>query len=190
MTRKPRGPQGTLVELSARQEAVLEEIVRCRHSLQQEYIRGSIILRAAQGERNVHIAEALDIDEKTVRLWRKRWNQAWKELVEIEGEVDDKVLRDFIENVLLDAPRSGRPGTFSAEQICQIIAVACEDPELSGRPVTHWTPRELTDEVLKRGIVEKISLRTVGRFLKRSRSKAASKSILAQQPEAGESGAI
>jgi putative transposase len=176
--RKPRGPQGTLVELTARQEAILEEIVRCWHSLQHEYLRGSILLKAARGERNIYIAEALAIDEKTVRLWRKRWNQASKELTEIEPEVDDKLLRDFIENVLSDAPRSGRPGTFSAEQVCQIIAVACEEPELSGRPVTHWTPPELTDEVMKRGIVEKISPRTVGRFLKRSGFEAVSKSLL------------
>ena len=37
-----------------------------------------------------------------------------------------------------------------------IITVACEPPEKSGRPVTHWTPRELTDEVIKRGIVASI----------------------------------
>ncbi|MCI0526708.1 MAG: helix-turn-helix domain-containing protein [Nitrospira sp.] len=179
MVRKPRGPQGTLVELSSRQEAILEEILRCRHSLQHEYIRGSIILRAARGERNVHIAEGLVVDEKTVRLWRKRWSEGYQDLSEIESEVEDKELRGFIENVLSDVPRSGRPGTFSAEQICQIIAVACESPELSGRPITHWTPRELTEEVIQRGIVEKISPRTVGRFFKRSGSKAASEQILA-----------
>ena len=65
-----------------------------------------------------------------------------------------------------DLPRSGSPGKFTAEQVTQILAVACEDPEASGRPVTHWTPRELADEVAKRGIVESISPRQVGRFLK------------------------
>ncbi|MCI0526069.1 MAG: helix-turn-helix domain-containing protein, partial [Nitrospira sp.] len=179
--RKPRGPQGRLVELTGRQEAILEEIIRCRHSLQHEYVRGSIILRAARGERNIYIAGALGIDEKTVRLWRMRWGEAYPELTEIESEVEDKGLREYIENVLSDAPRSGRPGTFSAEQICQIIAVACESPELSGRAVRHWTPRELTDEGIQRKIVEKISPRTVGRFLKRSGSEAPSESILAKQ---------
>lgn len=64
------------------------------------------------------------------------------------------------------APRSGAPGTFTPEQIAQILAVACEDPAAdSQRPVSHWTPRELTDEVLKRRLVPAISVRHVGRIL-------------------------
>ena len=54
-----------------------------------------------------------------------------------------------------------------AEQLTQIIAVACEQPEECGRPVTHWTPKELADEVVKRGIVDTISPRHVDRLLKR-----------------------
>ena len=42
--------------------------------------------------------------------------------------------------------------------------MACETPEKSGRPVSHWTPRKLADEVVKRGIVPSISVRHVGRF--------------------------
>ena len=75
-------------------------------------------------------------------------------------------LREAIEEVLSDLPRAGCGGTFTAEQIAQIMAVACEPPENSGRPVTHWTPRELADEVIERGIVPSISVRHVGRFLK------------------------
>jgi putative transposase len=47
----------------------------------------------------------------------------------------------------------------------QIIALACERPNESDRPVSSWTPTELADEAVKRGIVEHISARTVGRFL-------------------------
>ena len=64
-----------------------------------------------------------------------------------------------------DAFRSGTPGKFTAEQLTKVIAVACEPPELSRRPITHWTARELADEVVKRCIVEDISSRTVGRLL-------------------------
>ena len=46
------------------------------------------------------------------------------------------------------------------------MAVACEPPEKSGRPIDHWTGRELADEVKKRQIVNDISPRSVGRFLK------------------------
>jgi hypothetical protein len=81
---------------------------------------------------------------------------------------------------LQDAPRPGAPTTFRAEQWCQIIALACEPPEASGRPISHWTPRELADEARKRGIVETISERHVGRFLKSSRSQTAPQSLLAQ----------
>src|SRR5207249_986229 len=56
----------------------------------------------------------------------------------------------------------------------EIVAVACEAPTDSGRPVSHWTPREVAEEVRKRGIVETISTRSVGRFLKSGRFTAAS----------------
>src|SRR5208337_3274322 len=52
------------------------------------------------------------------------------------------------------------------EQVVQILAVACELPEKSGRPITHWTTLELTDEVIKRGIVDSISPAQVGRYLR------------------------
>jgi transposase len=47
-----------------------------------------------------------------------------------------------------------------------ILAVACEPPEKSGRPITHWTAHELADEVIKRGIVPSISVTQVGRYLR------------------------
>lgn len=161
---EPRGPQPIEILLTDRQQAILEEIVRCRNSLQYEVTLATIILQGAAGERNRHIANKLGVNRQTVRFWRARWTKASVELSEAETEIDDKKLRDLILNVLADQPRSGRPGTFTPEQICQIIAVACESPELSGRPVTHWTPVELADEVVKRGIVESISSRTIGRF--------------------------
>ena len=100
-------------------------------------------------------------------------------LSEVEAEEEEKQLGTLIGTVLSDAPRRGRPITFTPEQICQIVAVACESPQACGRPVTQWTPGELADEVIKRGIVESISPRSVGRFLKRSRSETPSVSVLA-----------
>jgi hypothetical protein len=49
-----------------------------------------------------------------------------------------------------------------------LLAVACGSPKLSGRPITRWTHRELRDEVVKRGVVESISVAQVGRYLKQS----------------------
>ena len=66
---------------------------------------------------------------------------------------------------LQDAPRSGSPPKFTAEQLTHLFAIACEDPRESGRPISHWTNRELADELVKRNIVESISPRHVGRLL-------------------------
>ena len=81
--------------------------------------------------------------------------------------------------ILADEPRSGTPATFGPEQVCQIVALACEPPEASERPITHWTPRELADEAVQRGIVPGISPSSVGRFLKGGRTSAAPQSLLA-----------
>ena len=85
--------------------------------------------------------------------------------MEAEG-IEDKDLRGEIEGIFADAPRPGTPGKFTAEEIVKIVAVGCENPKDSGRPVTNWTPRELAEEVVQRQIVTSISTRTVGRFLK------------------------
>ncbi|MFH1934545.1 MAG: IS630 family transposase [Pseudomonadota bacterium] len=163
---KPKGPQPVLIQLTDRQRAISEEIARCRHSPQYEVVRATIILKAASGARNQHIAEDLKVNKETARLWRSRWAKASEQLAEMEPEADDKELQGIIKNILSDDPRSGCPGTFTPEQICQIVAVACESPELSGRPISHWSPRELADETIKRNIVKNISVRNVGRFLK------------------------
>jgi hypothetical protein len=75
------------------------------------------------------------------------------------------MLRRTIEEVLSDAPRRGSPGTYSAEQVTQIIAIACEPPSQSGRPIETWTGRELADEAVQRCIVESISTSQVNRYL-------------------------
>lgn len=176
----PRGHQAAQIQMTERQRAILEEILRRSKSPQRDVRRASIILQAADGKPNKNIAEDLNIHEQTVRDWRGRWAEAFLNLQEVESEIEDKELRDLILSVLSDTPRSGCPATFSAEQVCQIIAVACEKVEDSERPVSHWTPRELAKEVVQRGIVERISTRSVGRFLKSGRIETSSVKILAQ----------
>jgi transposase len=75
-------------------------------------------------------------------------------------------LRRAIETILGDEPRPGAPAKFTPEQVTQILAVACEPPEKSGRPITPWTAHELTDEVVQRGIVTSISPSQVSRYLR------------------------
>ena len=47
-----------------------------------------------------------------------------------------------------------------------MIALACEPPETSGRPITHWTGKELAEEAIARGIVDSISPSQVNRYLR------------------------
>ena len=179
--RQPRGPCPIPIDLTPRQRTVLEEIVRKRNRPQALVVRARVILQAADGRRNEHIAAGLPLSSKSVRKWRQRWSEAAAQLAEVEAEGDDPTWRDLIEKVLSDAPRKGCPGTFTPEQLCQIIVVACASPPSCGRPLSHWTPSSLADEVMKQGLIERISPRTVGRFLKRSRSQTASDPLLASQ---------
>jgi hypothetical protein len=51
--------------------------------------------------------------------------------------------------------------------VCQIEQVACEVPEKAGRTISQWTGREIADELVKRGIVDRISSRHAARLLKK-----------------------
>ncbi len=178
----PRGPMPKPLQVTERQEAILRQIVRRAKSPQRLVLRARIVLGGSEyGRRNTQIGRELNASAQTVSTWRGRWLAATELLSEIEANGDDRELEEAIIQVLADLPRSGAPPTFSAEQVCQIIAVACEAPKLSGRPITAWTPRELADEAIKREIVTSISASQVERFLKRGGVATASQSILAQQ---------
>jgi putative transposase len=175
------GPKPTLIELTTKQREILERLARRETSAQRLVRRSNIVLEAADGANNAQVAQRLHIQRGTARTWRERWAAAAPGLLLAEEDgLDDKDLTELVEQVLADEPRPGAPGIFEPEQIAQIIAVACEDPQESGRPVTHWTPAELTDEVIKRGIVASISPRSVGRFLKGSGLEASSEPLLAK----------
>lgn len=178
--RLPRGPRPQAIPLTARQRALLEDMVCSRRRPHDEVQRATIILQRADGARTRHVAEALRVSDPTVRLWRLRWAHAAPQLAAAEEEADAETLRGLLQQVLRDAPRRGRPATFPSEQRCQMVAVACEVPAVSGRPVTHWTPRDLADAVITRSIVPTISPRSIGRFLKRRGLETASVAVWAQ----------
>jgi transposase len=162
-----RGPQPTPIELTERQISILEQITRRQTAAQNLVRRATIILTLADGVNNQQGAECLNLNRETIRTWRNRWLEAAPGLVRAEAApvISDKELSGFIQTVLADAARPGAPATFTPEEIVQIVAVACESPRDSDRSISHWTHRELTDEVLKREIVSTISSRQVGRFL-------------------------
>ena len=86
---------------------------------------------------------------------------------------------------LSDQPRPGTPPTFGPEVAVQIVALACRSPEEFGRPISHWTPRELAEEAVKQGIVSGISAATVTNFLKGGQVATASQCLLASSQHPG-----
>jgi putative transposase len=161
----------------------LLERLRQRQTAPQRLIRRVLILLALAANPCLQAAaRELGLNRISVRLWRDRWLDAAEALAQAEKDhLPDPQLLGLIEGTLADAPRPGGPATFTPEQIVQIVAVACEPPEKSGRPISHWAHRELADEVKKRLIVRDIAPRSVGRFLKTGRVAAASQPLLAQR---------
>lgn len=174
------GPQPPAVVLSDRLRSVLEHLTRCHTSPQRLVRRLQMVVAAADGRNNDQVARDLGIKRDTAQVWRMRWLAAATRLeAAVAAGDDDRLLAHLVEDTLDDAPRAGTPPTFTAEQVVQIIALACEPPPGSNRPVSHWTPRELADEAVSRAIVSAISPRSVGRFLKRGPSPTASDALLA-----------
>jgi transposase len=151
-----RGPKPLLVELTDEQNNALHLLLRRYATPQQIALRAQVILAAAQGRSNAEIARTYDVAVDTVRLWRLRW-MAFQPIPLADLSAEER---------LRDVPRAGRTPRITAEQVCAIVAMACEAPEQSGRPITHWTSREIADEVLKRGIVDQISPRHAARILR------------------------
>jgi len=152
------------VIVTERQLATLNTLVASSTCAQGVAQRARMIALAFEGETNEAIAEKVGCERHIVGVWRRRWARGFQRLVLVECGEKPSALPRALQRFLSDSPRSGWTGKFSGEQVALIIAVACEPPEKCGRPVTHWTPRELADEVKKRGIVVSISARQVGRF--------------------------
>ena len=164
-------PEARTIEVSPQERAILEHMVRQANNPQWLVTRAKIILGAAEGQSNRRMAAEMHLTRNTVRLWRERWATTREQRAAVASEEEpEHGLREVIENTLRDAYRSGTPVKFSAEQVVRIVAISCEVPQASGYPVSHWTPKEVAAEAIKRGIVEQISERQVGRFLKRGRS--------------------
>jgi len=150
-----RGPKATPLSLSKEEREALDKLVQRHSTPQQLALRGRIVLAAAEGKGNSEIAREVGLGVDRVREWRMRW-------IGLQAAS----LSDLsVEERLSDLPRPGRPPEISAEQICQLVAMACEQPK--ERPISHWTGREIADEVQRRGIIQHISPRHASRLLKK-----------------------
>jgi putative transposase len=150
--------------LCAQERRALEGLTRAHRTPQQVALRARIVLAAAQGLNNTEIAGQLGVDADTVRLWRMRW-------LGLQAATSEEL--SIVER-LTDAPKPGAPARITAEQVCQVVALACEAPETAGRPISQWSSREIADEIMQRGIIDQISPRHAARLLKRGTSNPTS----------------
>ena len=146
------GPAALPITLTIDERLLLERLVRAQHTSQVLALRARLVLAAAAGATNAAIARQLHYDVDTVRCWRTRWATT------TVGTPAER---------LADAPRSGAPARITPEAVCQLMALACEPPRASDRPISQWSGRELADEAISRGIVPTISPRHAARLLKR-----------------------
>lgn len=153
------------VDLTESEKAELLQLIR-RHSTAQSLAKRARIILLANGEKqsNKEVAKQVGMNKCDITLWTQRWLER---------------LTEPVEKRLCDAPRPGAPGRMTAEQWCQIIALTCEPPEDHGLPITHWTHKELAREVVKQGIVDRISPSHLGTTLKK-RLAAPSKPLLVE----------
>ena len=153
------------IRLTEKQHTILQQIIRSTTAPQRLAQRAQLIVLAFHGMFNRAIANTIGLHRRQVGLWRQRWKQSFDALVAIECRESQTTLRRVIEEVLGDAPRNGSSGKFTAEQVTQVLAVACEPADQSGRPIDEWTGRELADELVQRGIMPSISVSQVNRYL-------------------------
>lgn len=142
------------------ERAAVLQVTKRHKSEQQLVLRAQIVLAASEDKSNVTIAQELSVSVETVRRWRDRW-AAWQDI-----DLKDR----GVEERLADAPRPGAPAHIGAEQRCQMELLACEAPSQSGRPISQWSGREIAQEMVQRGIVERISRRHAARLLKKGAS--------------------
>lgn len=173
--------------VSRRMRGILEVMARAHRTPQRLAERVRIVLGASEGRLNVDEAVGLGVDPQRVSRWRRRWFRDQDRFAAAESKgATDKELEAQVVRTLSDLYRSGVKPKFTAEQMVQIIALACEKPEDNGLPVTHWTPKEVAAEAIRRGIVESISVRHVDRFLKGDRFAAPQEPLLVDvQGQAG-----
>jgi len=163
------GPKPPQIVLSDQERGALASLVRAQTTGQALVRRARVVLLAAVGYSNMDIARLVPMDEEAVGLWRRRW-AAWSGIPLEELSAADR---------LADAARPGAMPRLTAEQVCQIIALACEQPSTSERPISQWSHRELADEIIRRGITDRISPRHAARLLKSGRSATTSSAVLA-----------
>ncbi len=111
--------------LTPEEQASLRRLAHSRTEPARLVERARIIWLSSQGQRVPAIATALRLTPATLRRWLKRFNAHG-----VAG--------------LRDQPRAGRPPTYTAEEVGEVIAASLTDPQSLGLPFASWTLDRLT----------------------------------------------
>ena len=107
-------------EMTSEEHERVEQLARSRTESARLVERARIVASSRAGMRVSAIARDLHLSEKMVRLWVKRFNANG-----LAG--------------LQDEPRSGRPATYTPEEVGEILAASLTKPTALGLPFASWT---------------------------------------------------
>src|SRR6266568_4556878 len=109
-----------LRELTQEEEKTIERLLHARSTPVGKLKRVKIIWLASQAKPTPEIAKQLEVSERMVRKWLKRFRE--QGLAGLE-----------------EAPRSGRPMTYTPEEVSSIIQTALSHPRDLGEDYASWT---------------------------------------------------
>jgi transposase len=107
-------------ELTAAEVEAVGTLARSRTAPVRAVQRARMVWRAHEGAGVSAIAAEVGVARGTVALWLRRFAERGS-----DG--------------LADAPRAGRPPTYSAEQVGEVVAASLTDPRELGLPFACWT---------------------------------------------------
>ena len=157
-----------MIELEEQAYQILEDIKALGSTQRIVSQRCDIILSFRKRKHVELVAQDLGVHENTARKWKDRW-LAFLPTLLAQWNRPNFNPKKAILKILKDAKRPGAPPSFTPEQVTEMIVLSCQNPRNFGRPITHWTMKELADEVVKQGIAKSVSESTLRRFLKSAR---------------------
>jgi transposase len=110
----------SLRDFTAEEKRVITKLVHSQTASVRLVERAKILQLGSEGQSVPQIAEAMGLNEKTVRKWFKRFAQ--QGLAGLE-----------------DAPRSGAPSRYTPENKARVLQAARTRPSELGLPYASWT---------------------------------------------------
>jgi transposase len=118
-------PKLEALPLKPNEREEIERWLGAHGTPQQVCLRSRIVLAAADGEADSAIARQLEINRKTVMLWRERFN------------------KDGMESLWEVAPGRGRKPTYGAKKVKAIVNATLQTKP---KGMTHWSCRTMAEQ--------------------------------------------